>query len=74
MKFTRIMNMAIGPLCSREHSGLVLAAMALTLLMLVTAQGSDDETVETLTIADSTGDWGYPSPYGHYSAVRATSA
>ena len=67
MKFTRIMNMAIGPLCSREHSGLVLAAMALTLLMLVTAQGSDDETVETLTIADSTGDWGYPSPYGHYS-------
>ena len=23
--------------------------------------------VDVLTIADSTGDWGYPSPYGHYS-------
>jgi hypothetical protein len=55
------MNMAIGLLCSRRLSGLTLAAMALMLLMLFTAQGLDDETVETLTIADSTGDWGYPS-------------
>lgn len=26
-----------------------------------------NETVDVLTIADSEGDWGYPSPYGHYS-------
>jgi len=26
-----------------------------------------DEKIDTITIADSTGDWGFPSPYGHYS-------
>jgi len=50
--FTRIMNMAIGPLCSRRLSGLALAAVALMLLMLFNAQGSDDDTVATLTIDD----------------------
>ncbi|OPY54554.1 MAG: putative ABC transporter periplasmic-binding protein [Methanosaeta sp. PtaU1.Bin112] len=38
-------------------------------LILVLCSGSlaADETVDVLTIADSTGDWGFPSPYGHYS-------
>ena len=53
MDLSRIMNTAIGLLCSRRLSGLALAAVA---LMLFTAQGSDDDTIETLTIADSTGD------------------
>lgn len=61
------MNSAVRPSCIGRLSGLALAAMALTLLILCTAQGADDETVQVITIADSTGDWGYPSPYGHYS-------
>lgn len=38
-------------------------------LILVLCSGSlaADEAVDVLTIADSTGDWGFPSPYGHYS-------
>lgn len=42
------------------------AALGL-LLILCTAQAADDETVDMMTIADYTGDWGFPSPYGHYS-------
>jgi hypothetical protein len=45
--FTRIMNMAIGPLCSRRLSGLALAAVALMMLMLFTAQGSEDDLSNT---------------------------
>ena len=39
------------------------------LLILVICSGSlaADETVDVLTIADPTGDWGFPSPYSHYS-------
>ena len=67
MKLARIMNIAFEPFCRCRLSGLVLTAVALMLLILCTAQGADDETVEVLTIADTTGDWGYPSPYSHYS-------
>jgi peptide/nickel transport system substrate-binding protein len=42
------------------------AAAGLLLLVLCSAQAAD-ETVDMLTIADSTGDWGFPSPYGHYA-------
>ena len=42
------------------------AAAGFLLLVLCSAQAAD-ETVDVLTIADSTGDWGFPSPYGHYS-------
>jgi peptide/nickel transport system substrate-binding protein len=42
------------------------AAACLLLLVLCSAQAAD-ESVDVLTIADSTGDWGFPSPYGHYS-------
>lgn len=42
------------------------AAVGLLLLVLCSAQAAD-ETVDVLTIADATGDWGYPSPYLHYS-------
>ncbi|MDQ1261456.1 MAG: peptide/nickel transport system substrate-binding protein [Euryarchaeota archaeon] len=42
------------------------AATGLLLLVLCSAQAAD-ETVDVLTIADATGDWGFPSPYGHYS-------
>ena len=44
-----------------------IAAAGLLLLLFCTAQAIDDGDVEVLTIADYTGDWGYPSPYGHYS-------
>ncbi|NYT01141.1 MAG: ABC transporter substrate-binding protein, partial [Methanosarcinales archaeon] len=43
-----------------------LAALGLMLLLCCTAAFAQEE-VEVLTIADSTGDWGYPSPYAHYS-------
>ncbi|NPV61740.1 MAG: ABC transporter substrate-binding protein [Methanotrichaceae archaeon] len=43
-----------------------LAAAGLMLLILCSTALAVDE-VEVLTIADSTGDWGFPSPYGHYS-------
>ncbi|MCK9587160.1 MAG: hypothetical protein PHD17_02250 [Methanothrix soehngenii] len=39
--------MAIGPLCSRRLSGLALAAVALMMLMLFTAQGSEDDLSNT---------------------------
>jgi peptide/nickel transport system substrate-binding protein len=43
-----------------------LAAMSLLLLILCSTTLAAEE-VEVLTIADSTGDWGFPSPYSHYS-------
>jgi len=67
MKLARITNSIAQSICSRRISCFALAAMALTLLILSTAQGADDEMVPVITIADSTGDWGYPSPYNHYS-------
>jgi peptide/nickel transport system substrate-binding protein len=44
-----------------------LAAAGLLLLILCSTAPAADETVDVLTIADATGDWGYPSPYLHYS-------
>lgn len=45
-----------------------LAAAGLFILILCcSALAADEKKVDVLTIADSTGDWGYPSPYGHYS-------
>ncbi len=43
------------------------SAAGLLLLVLCSSSASADETVDVLTIADATGDWGFPSPYGHYS-------
>ncbi len=48
-------------------SWLGLAAAGLLLLILCSTAPAKDETVDTLTIADTTGDWGFPSPYAHYS-------
>ena len=44
-----------------------LAAAGLLLLILCSTAPAADETVDVLTIADTTGDWGFPSPYAHYS-------
>ncbi len=44
-----------------------LAAAGLLLLILCSSAPAADETVDVLTIADATGDWGFPSPYLHYS-------
>jgi peptide/nickel transport system substrate-binding protein len=44
-----------------------LAAAGLLLLVLCSSAPAADETVDVLTIADATGDWGFPSPYAHYS-------
>jgi len=48
-------------------SRLPLLALAGLLLLLFGSAQAEDESVDMITIADSTGDWGYPSPYGHYS-------
>jgi peptide/nickel transport system substrate-binding protein len=39
----------------------------LLLLLLCSTSLAADDSVDVFTIADSTGDWGFPSPYGHYS-------
>lgn len=44
-----------------------LLAGGLLLLLLCSTALAEDDVVEVFTIADPTGDWGYPSPYGHYS-------
>ena len=44
-----------------------LFAAAGLLLLLCSTSIAADETIDVLTIADPTGDWGFPSPYGHYS-------
>jgi peptide/nickel transport system substrate-binding protein len=44
-----------------------LAAAFLLLIILCNIVLAADEKADTITIADSTGDWGFPSPYGHYS-------
>jgi peptide/nickel transport system substrate-binding protein len=44
-----------------------LAGSSLLLLILCSTVLAADDTAEVLTIADSTGDWGFPSPYSHYS-------
>jgi peptide/nickel transport system substrate-binding protein len=43
------------------------AAVLFILILCCSALAADEKEVDVLTIADSTGDWGYPSPYGHYS-------
>ena len=43
------------------------ASAGLLLLLLCSTSIAADETIDALTIADTTGDWGFPSPYGHYS-------
>ena len=46
----------------------VFAFAGLLLLLVCSSQAADETAdVDVLTIADSTGDWGYPSPYAHYS-------
>ncbi|MBN1254963.1 MAG: ABC transporter substrate-binding protein [Deltaproteobacteria bacterium] len=37
------------------------------LLLLFTSCSRDSGEMQSYTIADNTGDWGYPSPYTHYS-------
>jgi peptide/nickel transport system substrate-binding protein len=47
----------------------LIFGLALALLVLVSAgpAGAADREVAEYTIADATGDWGFPSPYAHYS-------
>ena len=47
----------------------LIFGLALALLALVAAgpAGAADREVAEYTIADATGDWGFPSPYAHYS-------
>ena len=40
--------------------------VGLLLLILCSLATASDETIDVFTIADPTGDWGFPSPYGHY--------
>ncbi|GFN22791.1 ABC transporter substrate-binding protein [Thermanaeromonas sp. C210] len=46
---------------------LVVAAAGLLLLFLTAGCGAQKaENQAVYTVADSTGDWGFPTPYGHY--------
>lgn len=45
----------------------LIAVVGLLFLLLCTTSPAADDTIDVLTIADPTGDWGFPSPYGHYS-------
>lgn len=40
--------------------------VGLLLLIFCSPALASDETIDVFTIADPTGDWGFPSPYGHY--------
>lgn len=44
-----------------------LLPVGLLLLLACSTALAADDVVDVLTIADPTGDWGFPSPYGHYS-------
>jgi peptide/nickel transport system substrate-binding protein len=50
---------------------LFIVILAFSLLLALPACGNKEtpasSQIESYTIADSTGDWGYPSPYAHYS-------
>jgi len=52
-------------------SKLALITLAASMLLLPACNVEEETPVEyqiaSYTIADSTGDWGYPSPYAHYS-------
>jgi peptide/nickel transport system substrate-binding protein len=52
-----------------KHLSLLVFAAAglLPLILCASTLAAEDKKVDILTIADSTGDWGFPSPYGHYS-------
>ena len=50
--------------------GIAIIILSISLLGLPgcsTGGDSADSQLEVYTVADSTGDWGYPSPYTHYS-------
>lgn len=49
----------------RSAIGLPLAAGLLIMMALSAATAAEDD-VEVYTMGDTTGDWGYPSPYAHY--------
>lgn len=46
---------------------LACLAGALLMVLICSSTLAADESVDTYNIADSTGDWGFPSPYGHYA-------
>jgi peptide/nickel transport system substrate-binding protein len=46
---------------------LTFSAGLLLLILGCSSVATESKKVDVLTIADSTGDWGYPSPYGHYA-------
>ena len=46
---------------------LTFSAGLLLLILGCSSVATEAKKVDVLTIADSTGDWGYPSPYGHYA-------
>jgi peptide/nickel transport system substrate-binding protein len=48
----------------------IIILLAITLLLLPACNNETapaSSQIDSYTIADSTGDWGYPSPYAHYS-------
>jgi peptide/nickel transport system substrate-binding protein len=47
-------------------AALGISALCLLISILASPSLAADETTDVFTIADTTGDWGFPSPYGHY--------
>ncbi|HOT07722.1 MAG: putative ABC transporter periplasmic-binding protein [Methanosaeta sp. PtaB.Bin039] len=65
--FRRYDNLTVARALSSRLPIIGLAATGILLLMLCIPAPAADETVDMLTVADPTGDWGFPSPYAHYS-------
>jgi len=55
-----------GALSLKFPLALGFGVIGLLLLISCSPALASDETIDVFTIADPTGDWGFPSPYGHY--------
>jgi peptide/nickel transport system substrate-binding protein len=44
-----------------------MLAIGLLVLMMAGSAMASEDALEVYTVADTTGDWGFPSPYAHYS-------
>jgi len=51
----------------KRHNTTARGLLLLTLVLLLSTVACAEDSVQVYTIGDTTGDWGFPSPYGHYA-------
>lgn len=51
----------------KKSNSIARGVLLLAIIMLFSGFVCAEEEVAVYTIGDTTGDWGFPSPYGHYS-------